>query len=237
MLPVALSHQTHEPQRLGLARAAAYAPPTDEDLHIIYQDASLIAFNKPAGLLSVPGRGAHLQDCALHRVQLRFPTALLVHRLDEATSGLLLFALSPAAQKALCIAFEMREIHKTYVAHVHGISLPSSGLIDAPIAVDWPNRPLRRVDAQSGKRAVTHFRLLSKDERLAQSVCRLEPETGRTHQLRVHLQHIGHPIVGDLLYGEPEHIAPRLMLHASGLRLQHPLDRATLLNLESVPPF
>jgi tRNA pseudouridine32 synthase / 23S rRNA pseudouridine746 synthase len=237
MLHVTLSQQTHDPQRSGLARAAAYAPPTDEDLHIIYQDASLIAINKPAGLLSVPGRGAHLQDCALHRVQLRFPTALLVHRLDEATSGLLLFALSQAAQKALCLAFEMREIHKTYVAHVHGTSLPSNGLIDAPIAVDWPNRPRRRVDAQTGQRSVTRFHLLSKDDLLAKSVCRLEPETGRTHQLRIHMQHIGYPIVGDLLYGEPEHIAPRLMLHATGLRLQHPLDIATVLKLESPAPF
>lgn len=221
----------------GLARAHPYAPPADEGLQISYEDAYLIAIDKPAGLLSVPGRGADLQDCALHRVQLRFPEALLVHRLDEATSGLLLFALSPAVQKTLGMTFEARKIQKTYHAWVHGKNLPEQGVIDAPIAVDWPRRPMRVIDQAAGQTAITHYQLLSKNERLAQILCRLEPQTGRTHQLRAHMQHIGHPIVGDRLYGIPEDPAPRLMLHASGLELAHPTDSKIALKLQCPAPF
>jgi tRNA pseudouridine32 synthase / 23S rRNA pseudouridine746 synthase len=221
----------------GLARSAAYAPPRDEGLEIVYQDAHLIAINKPPNLLSVPGRGDALQDCALHRVQQRFPQALLVHRLDEATSGLLLFALSHAAQKAASGAFETRQVKKAYVARVHGLVLASEGWIDAPIAKDWPRRPLHRVDWAQGKAARTFFRLLSKDELLAQSLLGLEPETGRTHQLRVHMQSIGHAIVGDRLYGPPDDTTPRLMLHATRLQLPHPLRPAELLCIDSPAPF
>ncbi len=221
----------------GLAREQPYAPPLDTGLQIVYQDDYLIAINKPAGLLSVPGRGEDLQDCALHRVQLRYATALLVHRLDEATSGLLLFALSPAIQKTMGAAFEARQVQKIYHAWVHGTDLPEHGVIDAPIAVDWPNRPLRKIDAQTGQRAITHFQSLSKNEQSAHILCRLEPQTGRTHQLRVHMQHIGHPIVGDRLYGLKLGDAPRLMLHASGLKFAHPLQDGKLIELASRPPF
>jgi tRNA pseudouridine32 synthase / 23S rRNA pseudouridine746 synthase len=221
----------------GLARQQAYAPPPDEGLQIVYQDEALIAINKPAGLLSVPGRGDDLQDCALHRVQRHFPQALLVHRLDEATSGLLLFALSKQVQKRLSAAFEAREIQKTYLAWVYGLDLPEHGVIDAPIAVDWPQRPLRKIDATEGQQAITHFYTLSKNERLAQSLCRLEPQTGRTHQLRIHMQHIGHPIVGDKLYGLANDDAPRLMLHAHRLKFKHPEDASRELSLECPPPF
>ncbi len=234
-----------------MARQHPYSPPHDEGFQIIYQDAHLIAIDKPAGLLSVPGRGEDLQDCALHRVQQHFPKALLVHRLDEATSGLLLFALTASAQKALGAAFEARQIHKTYHAWVHGLRisehdsvlpqhgsmLSESGMIDAPIAVDWPNRPMRKIDDATGKSAVTHFQLLSKSEHSAHILCRLEPQTGRTHQLRVHMQHIGHPIVGDRLYGQPNDAATRLMLHASALRFQHPIDSQNAMAIESPPPF
>jgi tRNA pseudouridine32 synthase / 23S rRNA pseudouridine746 synthase len=221
----------------GLARAFAYQPPPDTGLQIVYQDEHFMAVDKPAGLLSVPGRGDDLQDCALRRVQLRFAQALLVHRLDEATSGLLLFALSPAVQKTLSAAFETRQIQKIYHARVHGADLPDSGIIDASIAVDWPNRPLRKIDTEAGQSATTHFQTLSKNELLAQSLCRLEPQTGRTHQLRVHLQHIGHPIVGDRLYGKLNDDAPRLMLHASRLKFAHPADADKLIELNSPPPF
>jgi tRNA pseudouridine32 synthase / 23S rRNA pseudouridine746 synthase len=221
----------------GLARQQAYAPPRDEGLQIVYQDEALIAINKPAGLLSVPGRGDDLQDCALHRVQRRFAQALLVHRLDEATSGLLLFALSLDAQRALSLVFEMRQVRKTYLARVHGVLQQSSGVIDAPIAKDWPRRPLHHVNFDTGKPAVTHYQLLSIDEQSAQSLCRLEPQTGRTHQLRVHLQHIGHPIVGDKLYGLPNDDAPRLMLHASSLEFTHPAHPEKSLKIESAAPF
>lgn len=220
-----------------LIRAHAYAPPPDTGLKIVYEDAHLLAIDKPAGLLSVPGRGADLQDCALHRVQRQYPSALLVHRLDEATSGLLLFALSPATQRAFGSAFEARQIKKIYHAWVHGTEMPEHGVIDAPIAADWANRPLRQIDAVSGQAAITHFQLLSKNERLAQSLCRLEPKTGRTHQLRVHMQHIGHPILGDRLYGLPQSAAPRLMLHASSLEFLHPMDAGNMIRIECVLPF
>jgi tRNA pseudouridine32 synthase/23S rRNA pseudouridine746 synthase len=221
----------------GLKRQQPYAPPPDRGLQIVYQDEHLIAINKPAGLLSVPGRGEDLQDCALHRIQQRLPQALLVHRLDEATSGLLLFALSPNIQKALSAAFETRQVHKTYHAWVHGVDLPESGVINAPISVDWPNRPLRKIDIDAGQLATTRFYLLSKNEYFAQSLCRLEPETGRTHQLRIHLKHIGYPIVGDHLYGQPNDDTLRLMLHASGLQLVHPTDATRVMKLTCPAAF
>jgi tRNA pseudouridine32 synthase / 23S rRNA pseudouridine746 synthase len=229
-----------EATRVGmLAQASAYvyAPPLDADLDIVYEDESLLVLNKPAGLLSVPGRGEHLQDCALHRVQQRFSQALLVHRLDEATSGLLMFALSPHVQRALSLAFETRQIKKTYLAHVHGILRPPSGTINAPIAKDWPRRPLHHVDLETGKPAVTQYQMLSIDEHHAHSLCLLEPETGRTHQLRVHMQYIGHPIVGDQLYGLQNDAAPRLALHASSLEMMHPVHSEERLKIESTAPF
>ncbi len=221
----------------GLVRLQPYAPPPDAGLQIVFQDDHLIAIDKPAGLLSVPGRGADLQDCALRRVQLRFPKALLVHRLDEATSGLLLFALSPFAQTALSAAFEKRQIKKNYVAWAHGLNLPETGIIDAPIAVDWLQRPLRKISPEQGQSASTHFHVLQKNEQMAHTLLSLEPQTGRTHQLRVHLQHIGHPIVGDRLYGLVHDSAARLMLHATGLQLQHPTDAEKTITLACPPSF
>jgi tRNA pseudouridine32 synthase / 23S rRNA pseudouridine746 synthase len=224
---------------VGLVRSYAYvyAPPADEGLQIVYQDEALLVIDKPAGLLSVPGRGEDLQDCALHRVQLRFSQALVVHRLDEATSGLLMFALLPEVQRTLSLAFETRQVKKAYLARLHGILQPSSGVIDAPIAKDWPRRPLHHVNLETGKRAITHYQTLSKDERSAQVLCRLEPQTGRTHQLRVHMQHIGNPIVGDKLYGLRNDNALRLMLHASSLEFVHPLHPERSLKLECSSHF
>jgi tRNA pseudouridine32 synthase / 23S rRNA pseudouridine746 synthase len=222
---------------LGLARTQAYRPPRDSGLDIVHQDDALIVIDKPAGLLSVPGRGDDLQDCVLHRVQQRYPQALLVHRLDEATSGLLIFALSADAQRTLSLAFETRQVKKIYHARVHGLLQPSSGVIDAPIAKNWPRRPLHEVNFESGKPAITQYQMLSIDEHSAQSICRLEPQTGRTHQLRVHMEHIGHPIVGDRLYGPLDPAIPRLMLHASCLRFQHPSNAMQTLELACPPPF
>ncbi len=230
-----MSQNLFEPSKL--IRVRAYAPPLDTGLQIIYQDEHLIAIDKPAGLLSVPGRGVDLQDCALHRVKRRFPSALLVHRLDEATSGLLLFALSPAVQKSLGAAFAARQVEKTYLAWVHGKQMPIQGVIDAPISVDWPHRPMRKIDQVAGQSAITHFKILSKDEHSAHILCRLEPKTGRTHQLRVHMQHLGHPIVGDQMYGLPQDLSPRLMLHASELKFAHPIDKGDSILLQSAPPF
>jgi tRNA pseudouridine32 synthase / 23S rRNA pseudouridine746 synthase len=221
----------------GLARKQAYCPPPDTGLKIVYEDEALLVIDKPAGLLSVPGRGDDLQDCALYRVQNRFPQALLVHRLDEATSGLLMFALSLGMQQALCLAFETRRVKKTYLARVQGTLQQLSGVIDAPISKDWPLRPLHHVNFESGKPAITQYHLLSVDDHSKQSLCRLEPQTGRTHQLRVHLLHIGHPIVGDKLYGLPHDDAPRLMLHASSLAFAHPAHSEKILQIESAAPF
>jgi tRNA pseudouridine32 synthase / 23S rRNA pseudouridine746 synthase len=226
----------------GLPRSQAYAPPADEGLDVVHRDDHLLAINKPAGLLSVPGRGAQLQDCTLHRVQKLFPNALLVHRLDEATSGLLVFALTQPMQKALGAAFEARQISKAYVAWVHGLNLQSEGLIDAPISMDWLQRPLRKIDFLNGKPAITRYQTLQKNEQSAQTLCRLEPETGRTHQLRLHMQHMGHPIVGDRLYGNAANAketttqTDRLMLHASQLAFMHPASGQTV-NLLSPAPF
>lgn len=193
-------------------------------MEIVHVDAALIVVDKPAGLLSVPGRGADKQDCAARRVQQRWPDALVVHRLDQATSGLLLFARGPAAQRGLSRAFEEGRVAKTYIAVVHGALVEASGRIDLPLAPDWPNRPRQRVDLQHGKPSVTDWERLEHD--LGRNVSRLalRPATGRTHQLRVHLAAIGHPIVGDTLYDDAADAsaAPRLLLHASALEFADP---------------
>ncbi|MGC8203392.1 pseudouridine synthase [Aliiroseovarius sp. PTFE2010] len=198
----------------------AYAPPQDP-LVILHHDHELLAVDKPAGLLSVPGKGAHLADCLLSRVQAVFPEALLVHRLDRDTSGVMVFALSPHAQRHLGLQFEKRQTKKTYVARVWGELTPKTGTIDLPLIVDWPNRPLQKVDHENGKQAITDYRVLR--ARDGESRVRLFPKTGRSHQLRVHMLEIGHPILGDPFYAAgPARDFPRLMLHAEELRVRHP---------------
>lgn len=198
-------------------------------LQILYADSGLLVINKPTGLLSVPGRGEDKQDCLSRRVQAQFPDALIVHRLDMATSGLMLMARGLDMQRALNRLFERREVDKRYVAVVHGEMQPADeengwGLIDLPIAVDWPRRPLRIIDAAFGKPSQTRWRSLAFDSATNSTRVELEPVTGRSHQLRVHLQALGHPMLGDALYA-PEAVraqAPRLLLHACALRLAHP---------------
>lgn len=209
-------------------------------LAVIHEDADLLVLDKPAGLLCVPGRGEDKQDCLSARAQARWPDALVVHRLDMATSGLVLMARNPAMQRALGDAFAQRRVHKRYEAIVDG-TLPVSdawSLIDVPIIADWPNRPLQKIDALNGKPSRTRWRVkrLLPDRNASQLW--LEPMTGRTHQLRVHLLSIGHPILGDTLYGSEEagRRADRLLLHASELELAHPTD-GRLLRFESAPPF
>ncbi|HSI58155.1 MAG TPA: pseudouridine synthase [Ideonella sp.] len=204
----------------------------------LHADAHLIVIDKPAGLLSVPGKGADKADCAAARVQALYPDALVVHRLDQATSGLLVFARGIEAQRRLSRAFETREVHKGYVAVVAGLPADDEGLIALPLSADWPRRPLQRVDFETGKPAQTHWRVLARDE--ASLTCRLAltPLTGRTHQLRLHLQAMGHAILGDALYAPPDlqARAPRLLLHAQTLRLPHPLDGAPF-EIEAAAPF
>ncbi len=200
-------------------------------LDLAYLDDSLIAVNKPAGLLAVPGRGADKQDCLAVRVQQEFPDALVVHRLDMATSGLMLFARGAGMQRRLSCLFRDRQVQKRYVAVVAGRVKPPSGEIDLPLCCDWPERPKQKVDSASGKPSLTRYRVLEHGDDVTR--VELEPVTGRTHQLRVHLAAIGHPILGDALYGEE---AERLLLHASALSFSHPLS-GEQLNLESDSSF
>lgn len=196
----------------------------------------LLAFDKPAGLLAVPGRGADKQDCLWQRVRERWPDALVVHRLDMATSGLMLFARGADTQRRLSATFASRQVHKTYVAVVAGRLAEPAGRIDLPLVADWPRRPLQKVDSAEGKPSITEWQLLAFDANRQTSRLALRPLTGRTHQLRVHLAAIGHPIVGDALYAPPALHGTRLMLHAQGLCLPHPLDGHEL-RLRCEPPF
>jgi len=200
---------------------------------LIYRDDHLLVANKPAGLLAVPGRGEEKQDCLSARLQKEFPDALVVHRLDMATSGLMMFARGADMQRLLSLMFQEREVEKRYVAVVAGKLALETGEVNLPIAADWPNRPLRVIDAELGKPSLTRYRLLGVDA--GNTRVELEPVTGRTHQLRVHMKAIGHPILGDALYGDAAS-APRLMLHATTLKLLHPATRAHL-HFVDAPPF
>jgi tRNA pseudouridine32 synthase / 23S rRNA pseudouridine746 synthase len=212
-----------------------YQPPPDTGLDLVYADDALVVAVKPAGLLSVPGRGAHLSDCLAARVRARYPDARIVHRLDMATSGLLALARGREAERRLSIAFQRREVTKEYVAVVAGRPDAAAGRIELPLIGDWPNRPRQKVDLELGKPSLTLFRVLRAEPggtaRLA-----LTPVTGRTHQLRVHLAAIGHPILGDELYAPPAARAPRLLLHATRLALPHPTS-GELLEFVSAAPF
>ena len=214
--------------------SADYDPPTDP-LAILHEDHELLFADKPAGLLSVPGKGEHLADCLLARVQAAFPTALLVHRLDRDTSGVMVFALTPHAQRHLGLQFENRQTRKHYVARVAGRLEPRKGTVDLPLAVDWPNRPRQRVDHENGRAAQTDWTVLRAGD--AESRVRLAPRTGRSHQLRVHMLALGHPILGDPFYAEGAARAhPRLMLHSESLRLRHP-DGGRGLTVTAPAPF
>ena len=189
---------------------------------LIHLDDALLVVNKPAGLLAVPGRGEDKQDCLSAHVQHEFPDALVVHRLDMATSGLMVFARGVEMQRRLSQMFREREVEKRYVAMAAG-KLDAAGEIALPIAADWTNRPLRKIDHAFGKPSLTRYRLLAYNPATDISRVELEPVTGRTHQLRVHLAAINHPILGDALYGNAAN-APRLLLHASSLNFVHPLS-------------
>ena len=217
-------------------------PPAAAPLRVLHEDAHLIALDKPAGLLAVPGRGADKSDCLSARAQCRWPDALVVHRLDQATSGLMLLARGAAMQRALGSAFAERRVVKCYEALVHGHAALPAGVaadgwaeIDLPLIVDWPRRPRSKVDHALGKPSLTRWRPLGAGAAPGTTRLALQPVTGRSHQLRVHLLASGHPIVGDTLYA-PADGAPRLMLHAYELRLTHPATGAPLA-LRSPAPF
>lgn len=207
-----------------------------QSLTLVWEDEAGLAVVKPAGRLSVPGRGTLAVGSAAEEVQARWPDAKVVHRLDMATSGLLLFARGIAWQRAFNRLFMARQVDKHYIAVVHGRlgEAPGScGLIDLPLIADWPNRPKQKVDLGLGKPSQTHWQVLQHDEAGRWTRLKLTPITGRSHQLRVHLLACGHPIVGDALYaadrpGPPPWqdppTGPRLLLHAAGLAFAHPRD-------------
>jgi tRNA pseudouridine32 synthase/23S rRNA pseudouridine746 synthase len=216
-------------------------PPGADGIELVYVDEAIIVVDKPAGLLSVPGRGPDKQDCLSRRVAMAYNDALVVHRLDMATSGLLVMARSPESQRALGLAFASRTVRKRYIAVVDGCLQPTDDqwqTINLPIQVDWPNRPMRIIAMHGGQQSVTRLRVLTADHRRKTTRVELEPLTGRTHQLRVHLQAIGHPILGDALYNHhPEaHGATRLLLHSQDLSFAHPVTAAAM-QFTSPAPF
>lgn len=211
-----------------------YNPPQDP-LVVLHQDHEILVVDKPSGLLSVPGKGEHLADCLIARVQAAFPSALLVHRLDRDTSGVMIFGLTPHAQRHLGKQFEDRRTKKTYVARVWGEVSAKTGTIDLPLIVDWPNRPLQMVDHENGRSAVTDYRVMGVGK--GESRVRLYPKTGRSHQLRVHMKEIGHPILGDPFYSTgPARDFPRLMLHSETLQFLHP-DGGQGMRVTAKAPF
>lgn len=202
----------------------------------LYHDEALLVLEKPAGLLAVPGRGPDKQDCLSARVQAVFPEARVVHRLDMATSGLMLMAHSLDAQRKLNLEFELRRVGKRYVALVAGRLAAASGEIALPLLPDLADRPRQIVDSARGRTALTRYLRLGYEPALDATRVELTPLTGRTHQLRVHMQALGHPILGDSLYAPDPLRAPRLMLHAAMLAIVHPVRRTALV-FESAVPF
>ncbi len=214
-----------------------YRPPPDTGLDILYRDDALLVVEKPSGLLSVPGRGVDKQDSLALRVQAEYPDALNVHRLDMETSGLMVMARGASAHRRLSRLFQDREVSKHYVAIVNGNLEENRGEIDLPLITDWPNRPRQKVDHENGKPAKTCFNVVQRNRTENTTRLELRPETGRTHQLRVHTLCIGHAILGDRLYAieEAGTKADRLMLHASYLAFRHPLTMKPMHFASKVP--
>ena len=197
-----------------------YNPP-DVPLDILHHDSALLIVNKPAGLLSVPGKDPGKEDCLIDRLRRVFPEVLLVHRLDCDTSGVMVFAVNKAAQGNLGQQFEKRQTKKVYLARLWGLLEPKEGTVDLPLCVDWPNRPRQHVNHEQGKPAITDWRVQRHDGKTTR--VRLMPLTGRSHQLRVHMLAQGCPILGDPIYATGKaRDFPRLMLHAETLSLHHP---------------
>lgn len=211
-----------------------YAPPMDAP-KIIHADHEILVVDKQAGLLSVPGKDADRQDCLINRLRGIYPEVLLVHRLDQDTSGVMIFALTAHAQRHLGLQFEKRYTKKTYIARVYGRLQPATGRVDLPLIVDWPNRPRQMVDHENGRPAQTDWRVIKAGD--DETRVRLSPITGRSHQLRVHMLSLGHPILGDPLYAEgAAQDFPRLMLHAESLRIRHP-DGGVSQSFNAPVPF
>jgi tRNA pseudouridine32 synthase / 23S rRNA pseudouridine746 synthase len=198
-----------------------YHPP-DVPLSILHRDDAILVVDKPAGLLSVPGKLEGREDCLIARIAAEIPQVLLVHRLDCDTSGVMIFALTRAAQGQLGKQFEHRQSKKTYIARVFGVIADDTGRVDAPLCADWPNRPRQMIDLVNGRAAQTDWQVIARGD--DDTRVRLMPLTGRSHQLRVHMASLGHPILGDPIYATGAALdAPRMMLHAETLTIRHPI--------------
>lgn len=213
-----------------------YNPPTTPYLDLLYYDDHIIVANKPSGLLSVPGKAAEHRDSLITRVQHVFPNARVVHRLDMATSGVMVLAQNKLSHRTLSKQFELRQTAKRYYARVDGVLKVQAGSIEEPLICDWPNRPKQKIDHKTGKSALTHYNVVEQHQ--GEALVALYPVTGRSHQLRVHMLSLGHPILGDRLYGAPDVIgrASRLQLHAESLCFTHP-ESATSLQFSAPIPF
>ena len=224
-------------RQVGVVPAFRYQPPTEPWLEIVYRDDDLVAFSKPSGLLSVPGRALAHKDSLLRRARVSLPTLKEAHRLDMDTSGLIVMALNPAAHRHISGQFAARRVSKSYIALVAGEMEREAGLVDLPLICDWPNRPRQMVDHERGKPAQTGWRVLAGACPSGCTRLELTPVTGRSHQLRVHMLALGHPILGDRLYGDDasRRAAPRLMLHAERLGLAHPVSGQPLSLRVSAP--
>ena len=211
-----------------------YSPPKTP-LDILYIDEDVLVVNKPSGLLSVPGKELKHWDSLELRVKAQYANSLLVHRLDMDTSGVIIFALNKSSQRSLNLQFEQRAVKKIYEARVFGNIKKNNGSIDLQLKVDWQNRPLQKVDVEEGKDALTHWHVLKRE--INATRVRLMPETGRTHQLRVHMMSIGHAILGDRFYGNVAEInlANKLQLHAKHLVVNHPKSGKSLAFVSNVP--
>tara|TARA_R110002096_G_scaffold436096_2_gene667502 strand:- start:89178 stop:89831 length:654 start_codon:yes stop_codon:yes gene_type:complete len=213
-----------------------YHPPLDPYLDIIYCDDDILILNKPSGLLSVPGKGEHLADCLESRAKQSFPSALTVHRLDMDTSGLMVMGLNKFAHRHLSLQFQNRNVDKTYVARVYGIFDKEDGMVDLPLICDWPNRPKQMVDFENGKPSQTKWRVIKRNEN--ETLVQLTPLTGRSHQLRVHMNELGHPILGDRFYAHDEALtmSDRLCLHSTAITVMQPIEKIKL-TFEASAPF
>ncbi|WP_417667694.1 RluA family pseudouridine synthase [Roseibium sp.] len=199
-----------------------YDPPQMPRLEVLHSDEDLLVLNKPSGLLSVPGKAAEHADCLEARAKEQFPDARIVHRLDMDTSGVIVMAMNAVSHRHLGLQFERRKTAKVYVAEVWGQVPQDSGEVDLPLRCDWPNRPKQMVCHEHGRAALTRWEVVSRSTKSTR--VRLFPVTGRSHQLRVHMLSLGHPILGDRFYAEGEALtmATRLCLHAEELTLHHP---------------
>lgn len=215
-----------------------YNPPARTLLDVLYEDKYLLIINKPSGLLSVPGRGDDKKDCFISRIKEDYPDALIVHRLDMSTSGLMVIARGKEIERGLSILFQKRTVDKKYIAVVDGKIYPETGEVDLPLITDWPNRPKQKVDFKSGKPSQTQYTVLSYNKENNSTRIILKPHTGRTHQLRVHMQSMEHAILGDELYANKEAVdkASKLLLHASYLSFNHPVT-GELIEVDSKPEF